>query len=544
MADPLSIAASVVGIVTAAAQVSKILANVIDKTRNAPKECNRILAEVGDIQNVLTTLQLYIMGARRAPRSRTSLIMVEQVVATLAACVTTFSELDIFAIALQNDAEMKVLDRLRWSSKDKEIKAILVRLESHKSSLTLMLIILSCQRQDEAESRVDKLCDLVEEVLSRDFTLKERLVALEVRDESTMPKDTIDPRLDQLGLGDTPEVDTVPQPDPSPPNKPPEWQRNPYGFAFEEILMSSRAYRVTAKDNSDAFSIISSAGRTASWSMLSGLSLSEVSHIGIQALPIYASDIANKECYDFSPAAVNSIRIEGLQQSDPAKLLRKDRLKGLLRKPRGLGARLGPEPDVVEAVFGIRIGESIQYASIPIMQINNNGKYEIYGHIPVVVGQAGKLLKDKAVRVEDIFTTAGNPVRMRQLQVEFESPPRYGKSLDWDEYTVHDAAGILLRYLKSLPEPIIPYSSYSKFTSELMSFIDKEISAEESPEVLEIVTRLVEELPPPSRHLLLYIMDVICAVFQPSIISGPPDEIDVEAHHTAASVAMLLLEYV
>lgn len=143
MADPLSIAASVVGIVTAATQVSKILANVIEKARNAPKECNRILSVVSDIQNVLTTLQLYIMGARRAPRSRTSLIMVEQVVATLAACVTTFSELDTFAIALQNDAEMKVLDRLRWSSKDKEIKAVLVRLESHKSSLTLILTILS-----------------------------------------------------------------------------------------------------------------------------------------------------------------------------------------------------------------------------------------------------------------------------------------------------------------------------------------------------------------------------------------------------------------
>jgi hypothetical protein len=248
----------------------------------------------------------------------------------------------------------------------------------------------------------------VEEVLSRDTTLKERLVALEVRDELTMPKDTINSRLDQLSLGDTPEVDTVPQPDSSPPNKPPEWQRNPYGFAFEEILMSSRAYRVAAKDNSDAFSIISSAGRTASWSMLSGLSLSEVSHIGIQALPIYASDIANKECYDFSPAAANAIRVEDLQQTDSTKLSRRDRLKGLFRIPRGPGPEPEPEPDhaALPHVFGVELQTSIKTANVAISRINNEGQSEIYGYIPIVVAKGGVFLKEKGwYQIQSIHTS-------------------------------------------------------------------------------------------------------------------------------------------
>lgn len=239
----------------------------------------------------------------------------------------------------------------------------------------------------------------MEEVLSRDTTLKERLVALEVRDEVTIPKDTIDSRLDQLSLGDTPEVDTVPQPDSSPPNKPPEWQRNPYGFAFEEILMSSRAYRVATKDNSDAFSIISSAGRTASWSMLSGLSLSEVSHIGIQALPIYATDIANKECYDFSPAAASTIRVEDLQQTDSIKLSRRDRLKGLFRIPRGLGPEPEPEPEpdhsALPLVFGVELQTSIKMANVAISRINDEGQSEIYGYIPIVVAKGGIFLKER-----------------------------------------------------------------------------------------------------------------------------------------------------
>ena len=76
--------------------------------------------------------------------------------------------------------------------------------------------------------------------------------------------------------------------------------RNTKGFAFEELRMNSRTYRNAAHDNSDAFSVATSAGRTATWSMLSGLSLSEMSNIGILAIPIYTSDIANKEAYDFS----------------------------------------------------------------------------------------------------------------------------------------------------------------------------------------------------------------------------------------------------
>ena len=143
MADPLSIAAGVVGLITAAAQVTKILHNVTSKAKHAPDDTRKIMNEVDDIRNVLGSLQLYLVGVERVHKSRTSLIMVDQVVATLAACVTTFSDLDTFVEGLQNESEMKILDRLRWFSKEKDIQAILARLQSHKNSLTLMLNILS-----------------------------------------------------------------------------------------------------------------------------------------------------------------------------------------------------------------------------------------------------------------------------------------------------------------------------------------------------------------------------------------------------------------
>ncbi len=52
-------------------------------------------------------------------------------------------------------------------------------------------------------------------------------------------------------------------------------------------------------------SIMTPAGRAASWSMLSGLSLSEVSHIAILAIPIYPGEVSDADAYDFESSAVD-----------------------------------------------------------------------------------------------------------------------------------------------------------------------------------------------------------------------------------------------
>ncbi|KAI8716987.1 Rho-GAP domain-containing protein [Fusarium sp. LHS14.1] len=447
--------------------------------------------------------------------------MVEQVVATLAACVKTFSELDTFATALQNDSNMG-------------------------------------QSQDDAESRVDKLCDLVEQMLLRDLTLKQRLVALEAGNGPEEPGDIKDTRLHQFSTSDADVQGEAT--DPISTNKQPGWQRNPHGFAFEEILMSSRAYRAASRDNSDGFSIISSAGRTASWSMLSGLSLSEVSHIGIQAIPIYATDITNKEHYDFSPSAPYVIQIEIPPSSSPVRPSRQDRLKGLFRGPQPVGPELLLDPEPPLAIFGVALADSINCAKVATKLRDEDGVMRIFGYLPRVIANAGAFLKVEGKKAEDIFATIGSPVRIRELQQAFESPPTYGQGFVWDGYTIHDAAGIILRYLKSLPEPIIPYNCYAGFIDWLTPFVDRVLTDGESAEALKVATDLIRPMPPCNRHLLLWILDTLrgfayhseinkmttprlISVFQPSIISGPPDEMDAEGHRAAASVAILLLKY-
>jgi len=143
MADPLSVAAGVVGLLSAAAKVSLMLTDIVSKARYAPRECQMVLTDVEDIRNVLIQLQLYTTGAKQASRSSRALIMVDQVAAALASSVLTFDELKLFVEGLQRDSSMGILDRLRWITKQKDIEDYQSRLGVHKSSLTLMLTILN-----------------------------------------------------------------------------------------------------------------------------------------------------------------------------------------------------------------------------------------------------------------------------------------------------------------------------------------------------------------------------------------------------------------
>ena len=143
MADPLSVVASVVGLITAAVQISKTISSLVERSRKAPKECSDARLEVDNIRAILAQLQLFVIGATKASRSRTSLILIEQIVTILAACVTTFSDLDVFVDTLDSDEKLGLLDKLRWASKVKSLSDIIAKLQMHKTSLTLMLTILT-----------------------------------------------------------------------------------------------------------------------------------------------------------------------------------------------------------------------------------------------------------------------------------------------------------------------------------------------------------------------------------------------------------------
>lgn len=141
--EPLSIAASVVGLLGAAAKISSILTTLLRKTRDAPEFAHNVLREVTDISTTLAQLQEFLVGTRVGQRSRTETIMVEQVIIILTTCVMSFSELEEAVTSLQSNSFNEPLwAKLKWAKKEATMMKLLSRLSSSRLSLNLMLTTL------------------------------------------------------------------------------------------------------------------------------------------------------------------------------------------------------------------------------------------------------------------------------------------------------------------------------------------------------------------------------------------------------------------
>lgn len=137
--DPLSIGSAVVGIIAASTRMAPILQHLISETRYASKTASQVLDEVNSISAALTQLQLYLIGAVDSDVARRSLVSLNNLVATLTACVTTYSDLERI---VGNCSSRGRVNKLKWLYYEGEIAKLLQRVQVHKSSLLLMLNIL------------------------------------------------------------------------------------------------------------------------------------------------------------------------------------------------------------------------------------------------------------------------------------------------------------------------------------------------------------------------------------------------------------------
>lgn len=142
--DPLSVTASVVGLVLAADQVKSILLQLINGLNDPPNLTRNVMDEIHSITSVICSLQKFLPDEARASesRSRKGLIHVDHLIITLTGCVRTFSDLQKEISDLKSGDGMNALDRFKWARKEDIIIQILRRLQEHKSSLALMLNIL------------------------------------------------------------------------------------------------------------------------------------------------------------------------------------------------------------------------------------------------------------------------------------------------------------------------------------------------------------------------------------------------------------------
>ena len=302
MADPLSIAAGVIGILSVAAEISSVLIKFTSTVKDAPKQAQVVATEVSDVSRILSHLQSFLLGTESYDRSRSSLLRVDQLVTLVGSCVLTFSELEKILHELKIEG-MGLLNRIGWARKETIIMGLIQRLQNHKASLSLILnvlngyglkILLLFEYQIltagsntilEAKFSIDRLHVLMEDYYK---DMVSRVQDLEQRERRWLGDESLTLNQDdsvsiRTDIGNSPDFSSF-----------------EFGFAesgsvhqvsFIEDLENSWVYKRNGvcRETASTFSITDAHSTT--WSCLSSLSVAEISNISVISLPITVNEV-------------------------------------------------------------------------------------------------------------------------------------------------------------------------------------------------------------------------------------------------------------
>ncbi|KAI0862365.1 Pleckstrin homology domain-containing protein [Xylaria cubensis] len=338
--DPLSVTASVAGLLTAAHEVAKLLGPYVSASRETPSIVAHVRDETESTRTVLIGLQTLVRELSGRFSRGGALVGVDQVVAILTSGVLLFAELEgavqgLVAACPSPLAEgesterisgilglsptqhrLPLWARMKWASQEESLRPLLARLQGFKVSVTVVLTLLQCDSDHRAQQLQMELAANVSALLESNYELSRRMVHLEdafdlqtIRSRQSIMSVLETGRPEAKGggvvVGASPaEVkETILSAAAQQPVHPPG-ETTSLGpesvlrsvFEFESDLETSRVYRRVQRDTMD-FSFRSSIAHTHAWSTLSGFSLADISVLSVIALPLDLEDIANRNHY-------------------------------------------------------------------------------------------------------------------------------------------------------------------------------------------------------------------------------------------------------
>ncbi|KAG8350280.1 hypothetical protein FVEN_g11627 [Fusarium venenatum] len=297
MADPLSVAASIAGLISITVEAAKFLRPYVSAARETPPVAAHVYSEVQSIEIILSGLQNVTNNLSSVHARNAALIGVNQVITVLTDGVLLFSDLqaELRSLSPKNENEgIPIRTRLRWVRKESTFTALLTRLQGFKSSMTLVLMILKSDSDRSATQHHEQLSSNINLLLESNHSLSRRLLNL---GESFDAQTIASRRMSFLSF-----TDVTPQNIGSEKSQPSIAETDSTidisKFDFEDDLEASRAYRRAQRDTMD-FSFRSSVAPSNSWSVFSGMSLGDISIMSVIALPVYQEDLTNAQHYDF-----------------------------------------------------------------------------------------------------------------------------------------------------------------------------------------------------------------------------------------------------
>ncbi|KAK7438671.1 hypothetical protein Landi51_11519 [Colletotrichum acutatum] len=337
MADPLSIAGSVAGLLATAVKVYNTTYNFVSSAIDAPESAMQMFQLIEETKITLSSVHKLLHSIDSFPSSRKNMIQLDHLSIVITHSVLTLSKLE--SIVCQQDG---LRSRMKWALwHEKKILALLPLLESQKSTLAVMVTILNSETQEEAIRSQATMLAKVDEILEQNRTLAENLKLLDSEaswdTRSVKFMDDASSIMSRPGstqsviCGSPSSVFRRPQPlDGSPITT--LSRRN-----FELDLGQSRVYKRTQDRETDRSSFTTSNAPTSAWSMLSGLSISDISILSAFRLPITL-----KEMNKIAPGSIfSNLLMEQQSMEDrtgPRPLARSDSLsRAVIRGKRLAG---------------------------------------------------------------------------------------------------------------------------------------------------------------------------------------------------------------
>ncbi|KAL9008089.1 MAG: hypothetical protein Q9173_006749 [Seirophora scorigena] len=114
--DPISVSASILGLLGAATKVSEVLTKFIRSLKDAPRSARRLVTEVDDLKlcfQCFHQLQDYVVSEHSSASSRKTMIMLDHLCVILTHCVMVFSELEHVLDGLIPRNRISIGNRLR-----------------------------------------------------------------------------------------------------------------------------------------------------------------------------------------------------------------------------------------------------------------------------------------------------------------------------------------------------------------------------------------------------------------------------------------------
>lgn len=137
--EPLSVAASIVGLLTATAKVCSFVKSV----NRATSLRQNVLSELSDIRMSLVQLRTVLCGPEAEFRSQASLLIKEDIGVVLGRLLMTLSELANVMKLLKQYESLRVVSRVKLAMREPNISRLLLRLQSSRVSVSLMVTTLT-----------------------------------------------------------------------------------------------------------------------------------------------------------------------------------------------------------------------------------------------------------------------------------------------------------------------------------------------------------------------------------------------------------------